>query len=53
MKKKEFNPIEIGNNIIREINCNLLLKNSPIFSLKSGESTEIKTISYNVVINCR
>ena len=37
---------EVADNKIREVNNNLILKDSPIYTIKSGESAQLEAMSF-------
>lgn len=41
---------EVADNKIREINNNLILRDSPIYTLKPGESAKLDALSFNIEI---
>lgn len=42
---------EVADNKIREINNNLILLDSPLYTIKSGESATIEAMSFTIEIN--
>lgn len=42
---------EVADNKIREVNNNLILKDSPIYTIKSGESAQLEAMSFDIEIN--
>ena len=42
---------EVADNKIREVNNNLILQGSPLYTIKSGESAEIEAMTFNIEIN--
>ena len=42
---------EVADNKIREVNNNLILQGSPLYTIKSGESAEIEAMTFDIVIN--
>ncbi|MBE6508381.1 MAG: hypothetical protein E7Z77_03090 [Methanobrevibacter sp.] len=42
---------EVADNIIREINNNLILLGSPIYTIKPGESAAIEAKTFDIEIN--
>lgn len=41
---------EVADNQIREVNNNLILHDSPLYTIKSGESTEKESLSFKIEI---
>ncbi len=41
---------EVADNKIREVNNTLILLDSPIYTIKSGESAELEAMSFNIEI---
>lgn len=41
---------EVADNIIREINNNLILQDSPIYTIQAGESASLEAMSFNIEI---
>ena len=41
---------EVTDNKIREVNNNLILKESPIYTIKSGETEHLKAISFTIEV---
>ena len=41
---------EVADNIIREVNNSLILKDSPIYTIKPGETATLDSISFDVEI---
>ena len=42
---------EVADNKIREVNNNLILLGSPIYTIKAGESAAIEAMSFDIEIN--
>ena len=42
---------EVADNKIREVNNNLILQGSPIYTIKSGESATIDNMTFDIEIN--
>ena len=42
---------EVADNKIREVNNNLILLGSPIYTIKAGESATIEAMSFDIEIN--
>ena len=42
---------EVADNKIREVNNTLILQDSPIYTIKAGESAELERMSFDVEIN--
>ena len=42
---------EVADNKIREVNNTLILQDSPLYTIKSGESAEIERMSFDIEIN--
>lgn len=49
---EKINPEVISNNSIREICNNIMLANSPMRTLKPGETADFKTLTYEGKITC-
>ena len=41
---------EVADNKIREVNNNLILHDSPLYTIKSGESAAIESLSFTIEI---
>ena len=41
---------EVADNKIREVNNNLILRDSPLYTIKSGESETIEALSFIIEI---
>ena len=42
---------EVADNKVREVNNNLILQGSPLYTIKSGESAEIEAMTFDIEIN--
>ena len=42
---------EVADNKIREVNNNLILQGSPLYTIKSGESAAIEAMTFDIEIN--
>ena len=42
---------EVADNKIREVNNTLILQDSPLYTIKSGESAELERMSFDIKIN--
>lgn len=42
---------EVADNKIREVNNNLILQGSPLYTIKSGESAAVEAMTFNIEIN--
>ena len=42
---------EVADNKIREVNNTLILHDSPLYTIQSGESAAVETMSFNIEIN--
>lgn len=42
---------EVADNKIREVNNNLILQGSPLYTIKSGESATIEAMTFDIEIN--
>ena len=42
---------EVADNKIREVNNNLILQGSPLYTIKSGESESIEAMTFDIEIN--
>lgn len=47
---KLFHPKEVLDNKMREINNNLMLNDSPIFTIKVGEKATVKAMTFDIEI---
>ena len=41
---------EVADNKIREVNNNLILKGSPIYTIKSGQTETLEAMSFNIEV---
>lgn len=41
---------EVADNKIREVNNNLILKGSPIYTIKSGETQNLEAMSFDIEV---
>lgn len=42
---------EVADNKIREVNNTLILQDSPLYTIKAGESAELERMSFDIEIN--
>ncbi len=42
---------EVADNKIREVNNNLILQGSPLYTIKSGESAAVEAMTFDIEIN--
>lgn len=42
---------EVTDNKVREVNNNLILQGSPLYTIKSGESATIEAMTFDIEIN--
>ena len=42
---------EVADNKIREVNNNLILQGSPLYTIKSGENAAIEAMTFDIEIN--
>lgn len=50
---KAYHIQEVRDNIIREINNNIILHNSPIYALDSGDKCELEAMTFKIEIEAQ